>query len=381
MISDVSGIENMLKLENLTKVYGPLPSEFAGGIRNANFDLAPGTFFTLLGPSGCGKTTTLRCIAGLETPNEGRILVAGQPLFDSEAGISVPLHRRNIGMVFQSYAIWPHMTVFENVSFPMRVSRTQRYSAAEIAKAVDVALESVGLSGYAERSATQLSGGQQQRVALARAIVHRPKLLLLDEPLSNLDAALREDMRNELKRLQRELGITAVYVTHDQSEALAMSDTIAVIAKGRMMQVGTPRDIYFRPANEFVAGFIGHTNILRGRINGAAAAQGLRSVDLDTGGSLRCRVEAEVGPEVAVSIRPEDIVLDRPEPAGGENLNILPGVVTAASFLGNVIHYDIKPRNADSIFRVEGAPAAPFDPGAEVVMSFRPQDTIAVPRS
>jgi iron(III) transport system ATP-binding protein len=371
----------MLKIENLTKVYGALPDEYAGGIRNANIDLAPGTFFTLLGPSGCGKTTTLRCIAGLETPNEGRILVAGQPLFDSKAGISVPLHRRNIGMVFQSYAIWPHMTVFENVSFPMRVSRNQRYTAAEIAKAVDVALESVGLRGYAERSATQLSGGQQQRVALARAIVHRPKLLLLDEPLSNLDAALREDMRNELKRLQRELGVTAVYVTHDQSEALAMSDTIAVIAKGRMMQLGTPRDIYFRPANEFVAGFIGHTNILRGRINGAAAAQGLRSVDLDAGGSLRCRVEAEVGPEVAVSIRPEDIVLDRPEPAGGESLNILPGVVTAASFLGNVIHYEIKPRNADSIFRVEGAPAAPFDPGAEVVMSFRPEDTIAVPRS
>ena len=371
----------MLKLESLTKVYAALPNEYAGGIRDANIDLAAGTFFTLLGPSGCGKTTTLRCIAGLETPDRGRIVVAGQPLFDSEAGISVPLHRRNIGMVFQSYAIWPHMTVFENVSFPMRVSRTQRYSAAEIAKAVDAALESVGLKGYAGRSATQLSGGQQQRVALARAIVHRPKLLLLDEPLSNLDASLREDMRTELKRLQRELGVTAIYVTHDQSEALAMSDTIAVIAGGRMMQIGTPRDIYFRPANEFVAGFIGHTNILRGRINGAGVSQGFGSVELDGGGSLRCRVDADVGPDVAVSIRPEDIAVQLGETAGCDGLNVLPGVVTAASFLGNVVHYEIKPRNADSTFRVEGDPTAPIDTGVKVTMSFDPDKTIAVPRS
>ncbi|KQZ00475.1 hypothetical protein ASD45_06105 [Pseudolabrys sp. Root1462] len=367
----------MLKLEHLTKVYAALPSEYAGGIRDANIDLAPGTFFTLLGPSGCGKTTTLRCIAGLETPDTGRITVDGRPLFDSDRGISVPLHRRNIGMVFQSYAIWPHMSVFENVSFPMRVSKTQRYSTAEIAKAVDEALESVGLGGYAKRSATQLSGGQQQRVALARAIVHRPKLLLLDEPLSNLDAALREDMRTELKRLQRELGVTAVYVTHDQSEALAMSDTIAVIAKGRMMQVGSPRDIYFRPANEFVASFIGHTNILRGRIDGSAG-----TVALDGGGTLRCRTEGEVGPDVAISIRPEDIALaKKAAPANGDGMNVLPGVVTSASFLGNVVHYEIKAGSGSSTFRVEGEPAMPFDTGAEVVMSFRPEDTLAVPRS
>ncbi|MCW5694235.1 MAG: ABC transporter ATP-binding protein [Pseudolabrys sp.] len=366
----------MLKLEHLTKVYAALPNEYAGGIRDANIDLAPGTFFTLLGPSGCGKTTTLRCIAGLETPDTGRITVDGRPLFDSDRGISVPLHRRNIGMVFQSYAIWPHMSVFENVSFPMRVSKTQRYTSAEISKAVDAALESVGLGGYAKRSATQLSGGQQQRVALARAIVHRPKLLLLDEPLSNLDAALREDMRIELKRLQRELGVTAVYVTHDQSEALAMSDTIAVIAKGRMMQVGSPRDIYFRPANEFVASFIGHTNILRGRLDGAG-----NSVALEGGGTLRCRTAGEAGPDVAISIRPEDIALQRAAPSNGDGMNILPGVVTAASFLGNVVHYEIKTGNAGSTFRVEGEPATPFDTGAEVVMSFRPEDTLAVPRS
>jgi iron(III) transport system ATP-binding protein len=215
----------MLTLTELTKVYPARPGEYAGGIRDASIALQPGAFFTLLGPSGCGKTTTLRCIAGLETPDTGRIEVGGAPLFDSATGTSVPLHRRNIGMVFQSYAIWPHMTVFDNVAFPMRVSKDRKYSRDEIATGVGVALDSVGLGGYAQRSATQLSGGQQQRVALARAIVHRPKLLLLDEPLSNLDAALREDMRTELKRLQRDLGINAVYVTHDQSEALEIPAT------------------------------------------------------------------------------------------------------------------------------------------------------------
>ncbi len=366
----------MLTLANLTKLYPARPGEYAGGIRDASIDLTPGTFFTLLGPSGCGKTTTLRCIAGLETPDEGRILVDDEPLFDRAAGVSVPLHRRNIGMVFQSYAIWPHMSVFENVAFPMRVSKTARPSGGEITRAVAVALDSVGLGDYARRSATQLSGGQQQRVALARAIVHRPKLLLLDEPLSNLDASLREEMRVELKRLQRELAITAVYVTHDQSEALAMSDVVAVIDRGQMMQVGSPRDIYFRPANEFVAGFVGHTNILLGWLQPSGTA-----ADLEAGGSIRCRAENGVGPEVAISIRPENISLERSAPAEGSALNVLDGTVTAASFLGNVVHYEVQPRALTSVFRVEGAPGAPFDLGAEVTMIFRPEDTIAVPRS
>ena len=372
----------MLKLDNLTKIYPARPGEFAGGIRGANIDLTAGTFFTLLGPSGCGKTTTLRCIAGLETPDSGRITVDGTPLFDSEAGVAVPLHRRNIGMVFQSYAIWPHMSVFDNVAFPMRVSKQRRYSAAEIKTAVGEALEIVGLGGYANRSATQLSGGQQQRVALARAVVHRPKLLLLDEPLSNLDASLREEMRIELKRLQRELGITAVYVTHDQSEALAMSDVIAVIERGRMVQVGAPRDIYFSPVNEFVAGFVGHTNILRGRV-GADGAGPCRPVTLDGGGEIRCRALNGIGPDVAVSIRPEDIVLEggTSVPRGTDgSQNILHGTVAAASFLGNVVHYEIRPENSDQIFRVEAAPATPFDLGSAVTMRFPPESALAVAR-
>ncbi|MCQ8781888.1 ABC transporter ATP-binding protein [Mangrovibrevibacter kandeliae] len=373
----------MLTLQNLTKVYPARPGEFAGGIREANIDLASGTFFTLLGPSGCGKTTTLRCIAGLETPDSGRIIVGGTPLYDREAGIDIPLHRRNIGMVFQSYAIWPHMTVFDNVAFPLRVSKERRYSGAEIKAAVGEALEIVGLASYARRSATQLSGGQQQRVALARAVVHRPKLLLLDEPLSNLDAALREEMRLELKRLQRELGITAVYVTHDQSEALAMSDVIAVIAKGRMVQVGAPRDIYFSPVNEFVAGFVGHTNILRGRVSGEGAGP-CRPVSLEGGGEIRCRALNGVGPDVAVSIRPEDITLQdgaASTGAGDGAHNVLNGKVTAASFLGNVVHYEIQPTGSSQVFRVEAAPATPFDLGSPVVMRFPPEAALAVART
>ena len=375
----------MLSLDHLTKVYPARPGEFAGGIRDASIDLAPGTFFTLLGPSGCGKTTTLRCIAGLETPDTGRITVGGEPMYDSSAGVAVPLHRRNIGMVFQSYAIWPHMSVFNNVAFPMRVSKVRKYTGGEIEQAVTDALRIVGLDGYAKRSATQLSGGQQQRVALARAIVHRPKLLLLDEPLSNLDAALREEMRTELKRLQADLGITAVYVTHDQNEALAMSDTIAVIEKGNMVQVGGPRDIYFRPANEFVAGFVGHTNIVRGTATDGAGP-GLHAVTLEKGGQIRARFEDHIGPEVAVSIRPEDISLDIGEGGtagadpGTDGQNVIPGTVVHASFLGNVVHYDIRPDAGEALFRVEGSPGAPLDIGAPVTMRFSAQAAIAVRR-
>ena len=370
----------MLKLENLSKVYAARQGEYAGGIRNADFDLAPGTFFTLLGPSGCGKTTTLRCIAGLERPDSGRILLDGNAIFDGETGRSLSLHLRNIGMVFQSYAIWPHMTVFENVAFPLRVSKLAKYGSAEISRMVGEALESVGLGGYGKRSATQLSGGQQQRVALARAVVNRPKLLLLDEPLSNLDAALREDMRIELKRLQRELGITAVYVTHDQSEALAMSDRIAVIEKGEVIQIGTPRDIYFRPSNEFVATFVGHTNILRGTLCDGGGGSQFRTADLEGGSRIRCRdgVGEAPGAKVAISIRPESIRLGS---APEQGANCLSGTVVAASFLGNVVHYEVRSRSGTGMLRVEATPSVPFEPGTEVAMMFEPEQTFAIPRS
>ena len=212
----------MLHVENLTKLYAP--GESGGGIRNVSFDVADGEFYTLLGPSGCGKTTTLRSVAGLEEPSSGRMTIADQVIFNSTNGIFVPANQRRLGMVFQSYAVWPHMSVFDNTAFPLRMLLGKRWGDADIRRLAMRTLETVGLAEFASRSAAQLSGGQQQRLALARALVAEPSLLLLDEPLSNLDALLREQMRSELRRLQKEVGVTAVYVTHDQSEALALSD-------------------------------------------------------------------------------------------------------------------------------------------------------------
>src|SRR5215831_5284282 len=278
----------MLAVERLTKIFENSTDQIAGGVGDASFSLQPATFFTLLGPSGCGKTTTLRCIAGLETPDDGLIAIDGRTLFDAKARLNVPVEQRSVGMVFQSYAIWPHMTVAENVAFPFTVSKQRRYSKAEIADGVRRALAIVDLDGFQERPATRLSGGQQQRVALARAVVHEPRLLLLDEPLSNLDAQLRDEMRSELKRLQSKIGITTVYVTHDQSEALALSDQIAVMDRGRIAQIGTPDDVYFRPADAFVARFVGATNLLDGRLLGAADHCG--EVEVLGGRRLKCVV-------------------------------------------------------------------------------------------
>src|SRR6266436_6434937 len=290
----------MLRVEGLTKIFDNSTDQMAGGIRGAGFTLEPGTFFTLLGPSGCGKTTTLRCVAGLETPDDGVIAVDGRTLFDAKARVNVPVERRSVGMVFQSYAIWPHMTVAENVAFPFTVSKQRRYSRAEIEEGVRRSLAIVDLDGFQERPSTRLSGGQQQRVALARAIVHEPRLLLLDEPLSNLDAQLRDDMRGELKRLQSKIGITTVYVTHDQSEALALSDRLAVIDRGRITQIGSPQEIYFRPANPFVARFVGATNLLPGRLLGLADGKG--RAEVLSGRQIQCVVPRAIDDLSAISV-------------------------------------------------------------------------------
>jgi iron(III) transport system ATP-binding protein len=356
----------MLSVHGLTKVYGDRADAKAGGVRDFSFELPPGTFFTLLGPSGCGKTTTLRCIAGLERPDSGRIRIGDATLHDSETGTSVPLNRRGIGMVFQSYAIWPHMTVFENIAFPLRVAKDRRYPREEIRTLVDAALGTVGLEGYGDRPATRLSGGQQQRVALARAIVHKPRLLLLDEPLSNLDASLREEMRIELRRLQQQIGLTTVYVTHDQAEALAMSDLIAVMELGRVAQMDEPRAIYFRPANEFVARFIGAANLLRGICDSEVRPGDTGSVVLDDGCRIGCVFPAGgvAGGGVTISLRPESLTVspggDQMEPA----LNTLAGTVVASSFLGGSARYDV--RVNQRILRVT-APSDLFFPGGSAV--------------
>src|SRR5215471_1579386 len=277
----------MLSVENLHKSFQASGGAEVRAVDGVGLSIPAGRLLTLLGPSGCGKTTTLRCIAGLERPDSGRIVIGDQTVFDSARRIFVPPSDRGIGMVFQSYAIWPHMTVFENVAFPLRVARDRRYGAAEIKDRVRQALEMVRMGGFEARPATQLSGGQQQRLAFARGLVREPQILLLDEPLSNLDAKLREQMRVELKRLQKRLGVTTVYVTHDQSEALALSDEIAVFNAGRIIQRGTPQEIYRHPKSQFVADFIGSANFLPGTVREGSDAEGSAAVETPYG-LFRC---------------------------------------------------------------------------------------------
>ncbi|HEY6257405.1 MAG TPA: ABC transporter ATP-binding protein [Xanthobacteraceae bacterium] len=368
----------MLRVERLSKIFENATDQIVGGIRDASFALEGGTFFTLLGPSGCGKTTTLRCIAGLETPDDGIIEVEGRKLFDAKARLNVPVEQRAIGMVFQSYAIWPHMTVAENVAFPLTVAK--RSSRAEIAEAVRRALAVVDLDGFQGRSATRLSGGQQQRVALARAIVHEPRLLLLDEPLSNLDAQLRDDMRGELKRLQSKIGITTVYVTHDQSEALALSDRIAVIDRGRISQIGSPQDIYFRPANPFVARFVGATNLLPGRLLGASGQKG--EVELLGGRRIQCVVPQPIEDPaaVSVSIRPESIRIASAAPTDSHvsgSDNCLAGRISGVTFLGATRRIDVV---SDGVALQVAAPAdLPVPADGEVWLLFAPERAVVLP--
>ena len=324
----------MIEVKSLTKIYTDGDSAGVRAVNDISFTVEEGRFYTLLGPSGCGKTTTLRCIAGLEKANGGEILVAGQKVYSATDGTFVPAYRRPIGMVFQSYAIWPHMTVFENVAFPLRVGK-QRFSSSDIQKKVSTALAQVEMGSLEDRMATQLSGGQQQRLALARALVREPQVLLLDEPLSNLDAKLRERMRFELRELQRRLRITTLYVTHDQIEALSMSNVIAVMSAGVIMQEGGPRDIYLQPKSKFVANFIGSTNQLSGQVS-KASGDGRGRVDTSAG-EISCALLAGLdhGAQVVVVVRPESVVLHQKRPAQAEN--ILEGKVGAAMFLGEYL--------------------------------------------
>jgi iron(III) transport system ATP-binding protein len=373
----------MLTVENLTKVFSRA-GQAGGGIRDASLSLQPGAFFTLLGPSGCGKTTTLRCIAGLERPDEGIIRLGDRVVFDGRQRIHVAMNERGIGMVFQSYAIWPHMTVFENVAFPLK-ARGGRIGREEIRRRVEDSLRRVNLAGYGERNATMLSGGEQQRVAFARAIVGVPKLLLLDEPLSNLDAGLREEMRTELLRLQRTIGITTVYVTHDQTEALTLSDRIAVVDRGRILQVGPPTEIYLRPQSEFVARFVGSTNILYGKSADDAAppsAQEGRALQIEVGleRPLVCIAPGGIGPngEAAVSVRPEAIdIAVSTEPNPGGAINELRGEVAASTFMGVNLRYDV--RVADRVLSVVTPPRRVFGIGDKVVLRFPCESAVAVP--
>lgn len=368
-----------LRIDSLTKVFQETHGGPAGGIRDATFDLPDGTFFTLLGPSGCGKTTTLRCIAGLEFPDSGAIRVGDRTFYDSASGTWLPMNRRAIGMVFQSYAIWPHMTVFENVAFPLRVSKDRKFTRAEIDELVHAALRTVSLDGFASRPSTRLSGGQQQRVALARAIVRKPRLLLLDEPLSNLDASLREEMRNELKNLQQQIGVTTIYVTHDQAEALEMSDQIAIIDKGRVVQLGDPREIYFRPKNAFVAGFVGSTNLLEATpVSGAANGPGI-TVRIASGETIRCAADTALatGGPIAVSVRPEIITLNPATAPLAEGHNRITGAVAVAGFLGSLNRYTVQA--GDAKLQASTSPDVRYPIGEAVALDFPVESTLAIP--
>ena len=364
--TETSGL--YLEVKNLVKWFGD-----DRAVDDISFSIARGDFLTLLGPSGCGKTTTLMSIAGLHAIDSGSIRVGNVVYTSPEDSIFLPPEKRDIGMVFQSYAIWPHMTVAQNVAYPLEI---RKFARAEIDDRVADVLKLVGLTDMSDKLATQLSGGQQQRASLARAIVAEPRLLLFDEPLSNLDLKLREQMRVELKRIQNEVGITSIYVTHDQSEALVMSDDIIVMSKGHIEQKGTPLEIYSQPMNRYVSNFIGVANLLEARVtraNGASTGE----VEITQGGSatkLSCRLGAgiEQGDDAVLSVRPENVHAER-EPPDGPTVE---GEVLQAIFLGSYV--DCRVRWGDFEWKVLAHPRARLREGEKVYLRFDPEHMIAV---
>jgi iron(III) transport system ATP-binding protein len=360
------------RVQGLTKRYGTRT-----GVENVSFDVAEGEFVVLLGPSGCGKTTTLRLIAGLAEPEAGRIAIDGKLVCDATRKLFVRPERRDIGMVFQSYAIWPHMSVFENVAFPLRVRHRGR---AEIKAKVEAVLELVGLAGEGRRSAAQLSGGQMQRVALARALVFDPALLLFDEPLSNLDLKLRERLRLELKALQRRTGITSLYVTHDQAEAVELADRIIVMEGGKVVQIGEPRELYRRPRTRFIAEFVSTANIFEARVL-ARISEDTASVRTGTGRELVATHEGAiaVGDLVEVVIHPEDCRLveagERHRDArldaarlDADRLDGYPARIVACRYQGTSTRYTLDWSGAPFEVVALGS-GAPVDEGARITVN------------
>jgi iron(III) transport system ATP-binding protein len=325
----------MITFDGLVKCYEG-KDVVGNAVDGISASIPEGRLITLLGPSGCGKTTTLRMLAGLERPTGGEIRIGGEVMYSAEDGVLVPPNRRPVGMVFQSYAIWPHMTVFENVAYPLQVQK-DKPAKAVIRERTERALETVGLAELASRPATRLSGGQQQRAALARALVKEPKVLLLDEPLSNLDAQLRTRMREWIREVQERSGLTTVYVTHDQDEALAISDAILVMHGGKIVESGAPEDIYRRPRNCFTAGFVGAANEFEGVVD-AVTADGVTTVTTAQG-TLECRSADSLvpGSPVTVFVRPEDLALSR-APNGERTWS---GRVTRRLFQGAYWEYSI----------------------------------------
>lgn len=357
-----------VRLEKVSKNYGELCV-----VRGVSLTVRAGEFFTFLGPSGCGKTTLLRIIAGFVEPDEGFVYI------DDKAVNDVPPWKRDVGMVFQNYALWPHMSVFENVAFGLRERKVPR---ADVKSRVVNALAQVDLKGVEGRRPSQLSGGQQQRVALARTLVIQPRVLLLDEPLSNLDAKLRIEMRLELLKLQRDLGLTTIYVTHDQEEALAMSNRIAVIHHGQVVQEGAPRDIYEHPADDFIAGFVGQTNLIPAKVLTAAGDR--IAIELVNGPTLNLSncasiSRARAGDSVFLSLRPEAIELSEKKflPGGSTRIE---GKILASAYQGAFIEYEIAALGKALKARVTNPKGKhQFQAGDEVALIFAPEDILMVP--
>jgi ABC-type Fe3+/spermidine/putrescine transport system ATPase subunit len=354
----------MIEVSGLLVRYGEVTA-----VNDVAFTVFRGEHLTLLGPSGCGKTTTLRSIAGLEDPTSGAIVLGGISVYDSRRRLNVPTEKRGLSMVFQSYAIWPHMTVFENVAYGLR---TRRQPERVVKAAVERSLELVQMTAYAGRAASELSGGQQQRVALARAFAFEPKIILFDEPLSNLDAKLRIQMRRTIRQLQDQIEFTSVYVTHDQEEALAISDRVVVMNEGRVEQAGTPAEIYNCPRSRFVADFVGSANLLSGRVRAGGAAGADVLFDLDCGLTLKAMApHACTGAESNVAVRTAYI---RVESTPDEAANSFRATVTERVFLGDFVEYTL--RWAAETLIVRRPPTEVIAEGSEVWIVFRPADCV-----
>ncbi len=351
-----------LHLERIVKKYGKVKA-----VDDLSLEVREGELLTLLGPSGCGKTTVLRCVSGFVKPDSGDIYLGDRKITE------IPPQKRGIGLVFQNYALWPHMTVFQNLAFGLQI---KKLSKIEIRQKVERALSLVQLEGFGDRYPRQLSGGQQQRVALSRALVLEPDILLLDEPLSNLDALLREQMRFEIAQIHKHAGITTIYVTHDQTEAMVISDRIAVLEKGRTMQLGTPLEIYSKPANKFVAGFMGTTNFIHGKVTSVDNEYAV--VTTDDGVTLTGRGrELKKGDEVDVAIRPESIKFLSPAEAKTtpHEPNLYEAEVVRASYVGELIDYQLKIKN--HLIRAKGEVRTPHGAGERIVIKLDP-DQLAV---
>ena len=356
-----------IEIQNLFKRFKDVVA-----INRIQLEINKGEMLTLLGPSGCGKTTTLRCIAGLEKPEEGDIIIDGQPMLSKGF---VPPAKRGIGMVFQNYAVWPHMKVFSNIVYGLKLQRLPKQKIREKAEQV---LELVGLAGLEDRYPAQLSGGQQQRVALARALVTNPKVLLLDEPLSNLDAKLREELRFEIKSLVQRMGITAVYVTHDQAEAMVISDRIAVMDSGNVVQIGNSQEIYKKPANRFVADFIGTMNFMPGEVVEVLKDRNAVSVRTEFSEKMVCVTPdgavSTPGKKLYASIRPEDVEVFAELPQSTEN--VFKGKIVHKAYLGNLLFFFVSVN--DTMIRVQAPHNLPQEEGQEIYLFLNPKKCVVL---